>query len=85
MKYAVREAGRMGAAVAIARADGGHDVTAWNRTASETERLAERGVRVWRDVVSAVRDADTVVLLLLDQGAALAALGVAPSELRAGR
>lgn len=81
MKYTVLGTGLMGAAVAVALVDGGHNVNVWNRTASKAERLSTRGVKVSHDVASAVRDSDAVVLLLLDQDAALDAVGDALPEL----
>jgi len=48
--------------------DAGHPVTVWNRTRAKAELLVERGAQVADTAVEAVRDADTVIVMLENGG-----------------
>ena len=58
--------GIMGFQMARRLAQGGHAVTAWNRTPDKAERLASHGATIVREPVAAARDADIVILMLSD-------------------
>ncbi len=65
MQIAVLGTGIMGAPMARRLAEGGHGVTAWNRTRERAEGL---GVRVADTPADVVRDADVVLTMLADAG-----------------
>lgn len=75
MRYSVIGTGLMGSAVARALAAAGLEPAVWNRTTAKTEPLAQLGARVHPDVHAAIDASDAVVLMLLDQSAALDVLG----------
>src|SRR4051794_28924478 len=56
--------GIMGAPMARHLAEGGHDVTAWNRTADKARPLAEHGATVAEDPAAAVTGAEVIVTML---------------------
>src|SRR4051812_4823173 len=58
--------GIMGAPMARHLAEGGHDVTAWNRTADKARPLAEHGATVAEDPAAAVTGAEVIVTMLTD-------------------
>lgn len=60
--------GRMGTAFAKRLIETGHDVTVWNRTASNTEAAAQAGAKVAPDLAAAA-DADVLLLSLTDAAA----------------
>jgi 3-hydroxyisobutyrate dehydrogenase len=66
MKIAFLGTGIMGAPMARRLAQGGHDVTVWNRTAEKAQRLAEHGARVAADAAAAMEGAEVVVTMLTD-------------------
>jgi 3-hydroxyisobutyrate dehydrogenase-like beta-hydroxyacid dehydrogenase len=72
--------GNMGSALARALLAGGHQVTVWNRTAERCRPLVDLGAHRAESAAEAVDSAETVVVCVLDYGAAkeiLAAEGVA--------
>lgn len=75
MRYAVIGTGLMGSAVARALATAGLETSAWNRTASRSEPLANDGVKIHGDVHEAIAASDAVILLLLDRDTAAEVLG----------
>ena len=58
--------GLMGAHMAGRLLDAGHDLTVWNRTASRTEELHERGATVARTPSEAASSAEVVITMLSD-------------------
>src|SRR3954470_1327030 len=58
--------GIMGAPMARHLAEGGHAVTAWNRTADKARPLAEHGATVAEDPAAAVTGAEVIVTMLTD-------------------
>jgi 3-hydroxyisobutyrate dehydrogenase len=58
--------GIMGAPMARHLAEAGHEVTAWNRSATKARPLAERGVRVAEDPAAAAAGAEVIVTMLTD-------------------
>jgi 3-hydroxyisobutyrate dehydrogenase len=78
--------GLLGSGFARALRRQGHDVRAWNRTATRAQPLAADGVAVLAEIVDAVRGAERVHLTLTDDAAvdtvlAAAAPGFAPGAL----
>lgn len=81
----------MGAGMARSLRRAGHDVVAWNRTASKAAPLAADGVIIADAVTDAVRGADAVITMLFDTAATvavsaelLAALGTDSVWIQAG-
>jgi 3-hydroxyisobutyrate dehydrogenase len=72
MKVALLGTGTMGAGMARSAQRAGHEVTAWNRTRSKAEPLADDGIAVADSVASAVSGADVVITMLFDTDAVLA-------------
>jgi 3-hydroxyisobutyrate dehydrogenase len=70
MRVAVFGIGLMGRPMAERLAQGGHEVTAYNRTASRAETLTDQGVRVVATSREGLEASDFVVLTLSD-GAAI--------------
>src|SRR3954467_4996512 len=66
MKISFLGTGIMGAPMARHLAEGGHDVTAWNRTADKARPLAEHGATVAEDPAAAVTGAEVIVTMLTD-------------------
>jgi 3-hydroxyisobutyrate dehydrogenase len=66
MKIAFLGTGIMGAPMARHLADGGHDVTVWNRTAAKAQPLVSHGARVAADPAAAMAGAEVVVTMLTD-------------------
>lgn len=58
--------GRMGSALARAFAKRGHPTSVWNRTRSRAEPLAAQGIHIARDPAAAVREAQLIVVNLID-------------------
>src|SRR5215208_4033077 len=56
--------GIMGAHMARRIAQAGHDIAAWNRTASKAEALSAFGIAQACDAAAAARDADAVICML---------------------
>jgi 3-hydroxyisobutyrate dehydrogenase-like beta-hydroxyacid dehydrogenase len=56
--------GRMGVPMAAHVARAGHDLVVWNRSPGRAGELVDLGAREARSVEEAVRDADTVVVML---------------------
>jgi 3-hydroxyisobutyrate dehydrogenase len=61
----------MGAGMARSMKKAGLEVSAWNRTRSKAEPLAENGITVCDSVADAVRGADAVLTMLFDADAVL--------------
>jgi 3-hydroxyisobutyrate dehydrogenase len=76
--------GLMGAGMSRNLAAAGHHVRVWNRTRSRAEPLAGDGVTVVDEAADAVRDADTVLTMLLDGPAVLEVMRAAAPGLREG-
>ena len=68
-KVTVIGTGRMGSALATALFNKGFVTRAWNRTPSRAEPLARLGVRVLQDLLEALRNADIVIVNVLDYNA----------------
>lgn len=66
MKRAFLGMGLLGVNFVIAMRNRGLDVTVWNRTASKTQKPAEYGAVVARDLSDAVRDMDLIHMALRD-------------------
>jgi 3-hydroxyisobutyrate dehydrogenase-like beta-hydroxyacid dehydrogenase len=73
--------GNMGAALAGALLDAGHEVTTWNRTPGKDTALVAAGVSRAGDVAEAFAS-DVVVLCLSDYAVGLDLLGTDPEALR---
>jgi len=69
MQIAFLGLGQMGSAIATLLLDKGHNVTVWNRTASASETLVERGAKLGVSSTEAVRSADIVFTMLFDDQA----------------
>ncbi|MDQ2757872.1 MAG: NAD(P)-dependent oxidoreductase [Actinomycetota bacterium] len=74
MKVTVLGTGIMGTGVVHSLLREGHTVTAWNRTASKAQALADDGASVAGSVAEAVAGAEVVILTLFDADSVLAAL-----------
>ncbi len=61
--------GSMGLPMAVNLVRAGHQVTAWNRTASRGEAVGEAGGRVARSVTEAAAEAEVLVTMLADDAA----------------
>lgn len=83
-RLAVLGTGTMGAPMAINLHRAGFPVTAWNRTADKTTRLAEEGLHVAERVTDAVRDADVVITIVKDADAVLRLLDDAEDAFATG-
>lgn len=66
MKIAFLGLGNMGAAIARLLAQAGEDITVWNRTPSRAEALRGDGATVAKTAAEAVRSADAVLTMLMD-------------------
>lgn len=64
MKIALLGVGRMGHELGVHLLRAGHEVTAWNRTASAVDRLHDAGAARAADAEDAVREADVVMTVL---------------------
>lgn len=64
MKIALLGVGRMGYELAVHLLSAGHELTAWNRTASAVERLTDAGATQAGSAEDAVRHADVVMTVL---------------------
>lgn len=71
MRVALLGTGTMGAGMARSMRRAGLDVTAWNRTKSRAEPLAEDAIAVADSVGEAVGEADAVITILFDADAVL--------------
>ncbi len=71
MRVALLGTGTMGAGMARSAQRAGHEVTAWNRTRSKAEPLADDGIGVADSVAAAVDGADVVMTMLFDADAVL--------------
>lgn len=67
--------GRMGAALAMAMLEAGHDLTVWNRSPERVQPLLASGAGWAEDPATAVRDADTVTVCLVDVASTYEVLG----------
>ncbi|HLT12256.1 MAG TPA: NAD(P)-binding domain-containing protein [Micromonosporaceae bacterium] len=65
-RIAVLGTGKMGAAIASRLIDAGHRVTVWNRSASRTGGLVDKGARAAVSAAEAVADAEVVITMLAD-------------------
>lgn len=74
--------GPMGAALATALLDRGHDVTVWNRSPGKDGPLVAKGARRADDIVDAVSASRLLVVCLADYDALYSALGPAKEALR---
>ena len=81
-RIALLGVGLMGLPVGRRLLQAGHAVCAFNRTIAKAEELAASGATVAPDAATAVRGADTVLMLLHD-GAAVAEVLLAPATLAA--
>jgi 3-hydroxyisobutyrate dehydrogenase-like beta-hydroxyacid dehydrogenase len=61
-RVAVIGTGRMGSALAAALLNKGFLTTVWNRTVAKAEPLSRLGVRIAKDIVEAVGQADVVIV-----------------------
>jgi len=68
-KVTVIGTGRMGSALATALFKKGFVTTVWNRTAAKTEPLAKLGLHVARSVLEAAREADVIIVNILNYNA----------------
>ncbi len=64
MKIALLGVGRMGHELGVHLLQAGHEVTAWNRTASAVDRLHDAGAARAAEAEDAVREADVVMTVL---------------------
>lgn len=69
MRISVLGMGRMGEALAVRWAGGGHEVTVWNRSPGKAGRAVDAGATEAGSVEEAVSKADLVVTMLADDGA----------------
>ncbi len=69
MRIAFLGLGQMGSAIASRIAQGGYETVVWNRSASAAEPLRDQGVPVAPSAAEAVRNADAVFTMLLNDGA----------------
>ncbi|HEX4309390.1 MAG TPA: NAD(P)-dependent oxidoreductase [Acidobacteriaceae bacterium] len=69
MKIAFLGIGRMGAAIARHLMKSGQDLTVWNRTAAPAQALGAEGALVATTVAEAVRGADIVFTMVIDDRA----------------
>ena len=69
MRISVLGMGRMGAAIAARLAEGGHDVTVWNRSPGKAGPAVEAGAREVRSVEEAATSAEVVITMLAADGA----------------
>jgi 3-hydroxyisobutyrate dehydrogenase-like beta-hydroxyacid dehydrogenase len=69
MRIAFLGLGLMGSAIASRIAHHNHEFTVWNRTASATEPLVHKGARAASSAADAVKDADLVFTMLLNDSA----------------
>ncbi|MFN2562016.1 MAG: NAD(P)-dependent oxidoreductase [Jatrophihabitans sp.] len=82
MRVALLGTGTMGTGMARSMRRAGLDVTAWNRTRSKAEPLADDGIAVADSVVEAVHDADVVLTILFDADAVLGVTDEVSTSLR---
>jgi 3-hydroxyisobutyrate dehydrogenase len=75
--------GRMGAAMVLRLMDEGHRLTVWNRSASKLKPLVEKGART-AATPRALAAADPVVITMLTDASAIAAVYDGPQGLLAG-
>ena len=66
MKIAILGTGRMGSAMGERLLDQGHTLTVWNRTASKTKALTERGASHADTPAQAVANSDAIISVLTD-------------------
>jgi 3-hydroxyisobutyrate dehydrogenase len=64
MKITLLGVGRMGHELGVHLLAAGHELTAWNRTASAVDRLRDSGATQADSIEDAVRDADVVMTVL---------------------
>ena len=69
MKIAFLGLGKMGAAVAKSLLKAGHEVTVWNRTSAKAQALAGKGAKVAAHPADAVKAAEAVFTMLMDDDA----------------
>lgn len=69
MKIAFLGTGRMGAAIARHLIKSGEDLTVWNRTAASAQALGAEGAQVATTVPEAVKGADIVFTMVIDDRA----------------
>jgi 3-hydroxyisobutyrate dehydrogenase-like beta-hydroxyacid dehydrogenase len=74
MKIAFLGAGKMGSAIARRLVEHGEDVTVWNRTAAQAERLRGAGAHVAKSPTEAVSGCRAVFTMLMDDAAVEAVL-----------
>ena len=69
MRIAFLGLGKMGSAVAGHLLEAKHELTVWNRTRGRAEAMAKHGARVADSPADAVRDADVVFTMVMDDAA----------------
>jgi 3-hydroxyisobutyrate dehydrogenase-like beta-hydroxyacid dehydrogenase len=69
MRIAFLGLGQMGSAIASRIAHGKYEVTVWNRTAAAAQPLVAHGAKSASSAAEAVRDADVVLTMLLNDAA----------------
>jgi 3-hydroxyisobutyrate dehydrogenase-like beta-hydroxyacid dehydrogenase len=70
--------GMMGAALAEALLNAGHNVTVWNRSPAKAEPLAAKGARAAASAAEALAASDIAILCVLDHAASMEVLGTNP-------
>ncbi|GAB3645314.1 NAD(P)-dependent oxidoreductase [Ramlibacter alkalitolerans] len=73
MRIGIAGTGRMGSAIARRLASCGHELRVWNRTRARAEPLLQEGLR-WADTPRELAQASEIVISMLTDGAALAAV-----------
>ncbi len=66
MKIGFLGLGNMGSGIAGRLVEAGHEVTVWNRTREKAAGIVEKGARQAENPEDAVRDADVVMTMLMD-------------------
>lgn len=61
----------MGSAIALRLLENGHQLTAWNRTASKLKPLAEKGASVTGSLTEAVKESNIIFSMFMDDHAAI--------------
>ncbi|MDH3669417.1 MAG: NAD(P)-binding domain-containing protein [Paracoccaceae bacterium] len=76
--------GMMGAALAEALLNAGHDVTVWNRSPEKAEALARKGARIGGSAAEAMAVSDISIICVSNHAATMEILGAADLKPTAG-